>query len=197
MLSDEAAPIADALASVASLNRRDIGFQAQRRLQPLRGRVDTERVEPVTGNAGTDEIKMRLSVTQQRSAVGSVPEQPWVRRDYFVGPARELVKLLSEEVVSQLVGCCEVRHQADQLNLRVGAGLFGQARRQRTVARAEPAHPGVQLYVYATTAERGNAGQELFAPDDNICLRAESGFQLGRSQRAHQQDRNFNSCIPK
>ena len=62
---------------------------------------------------------------------------------------------------------------------------LGDARRLGGVARPEPPHPGVELDVHARTgAARGERGDELLAPGDDVGARAAARRPAPRADSA-------------
>ena len=142
-----------------------------------------EGIHPVDGDPAADHVEVRGGLAQRRRAVGGVQDE--VAAPPLVGqrPGAEALELLGEECVAGLVGGGEVGHETGQALARRrgdGVGLRG-------IARAEPAHAGVQLDVHARRAVAQHLAQPRLAPGDDVRTRGERDVELLAGQRAHDQ----------
>ena len=143
---DEAAPVAGALPRGDRLDLGEVGHELERRREPVAAGVGAERVHAVDGDPAADQVEPRLRDPQRGGGVRGVQQQAVVARPQRLGPGQEAGELLAREG-GVVVGGREVRHRPGQPQPRRRGHRGGDALRLGGVARAEPAHPAVELDV--------------------------------------------------
>ena len=129
-----------------------------------------------------------------RRAVGRVHQQARVALAQLAGEGLKAFELGGEVVVAGLVRGGEVRHQPGEHEPLVLRGRGGDGARLLRVARAEPAHPGVELDVDArrTAAGRRALGQrvdEALLPGHDVRVGLQRRARVLRRKRPHHEDR--------
>ncbi len=138
-----------------------------------------ERVHAVDRDPAADQVEPCGGLPQRRGGVRGVAHD--AKR---VGPRQKALELLGHER-GIVVGGGEMGHRPCQPFARGGGDprcLFG-------IARAEPAHPGVQLDVDASVPRQ--ARDEVLAPGDHVGVRLERDRELVAGERAHDQQPAF------
>ena len=188
---DEAPAVADALARRDGLDRADVRRQLERGLEVAQRGILAERVQAVDRDPGAHEIEVRRRVAQRAGAVGRVDDERRVRLAQRPDPCGEARELLVHERVAAVVGGREVRHRAGEAHAGRACGQLGHGGRLGGVARAEAAHPGVELDVHGAAPARRDGRDEALVPRDDVGARRERDVELRRRQRAHDEDRDL------
>ena len=185
-LGDEPPSIAGALPRDAGLDVGHPAAQLECRLEGPRRRVGVEGIQPIDGDAAAHHVEVGGGVAQRGGAVGRVHEHPGMALLDLADPFAEAPQLLAG------------RRKPRRASRRVKHGA-----RLARVARAQPAHAGVELYVHpylirsggawprrlALGGVLGEARHEARTPGHDVGAGVERRPDLLAAERPHHQDR--------
>src|ERR1700728_3567221 len=195
-LGHEAPSITGALSRRAALRLGYVGGQLERRIEPLRERVDPKRVHPIHRDATAHHVEMGALLAQGCGAVGSVHDNLWMSCLDLSGPLRERVQLALEKRIVLVVGGREVRHNTGQLDTHGGHRRLHHTRGLLGIARTEAPHAAVELDVHAPATGLGDRAHRLLAPHDNIRAGLQRFVQLDRAERTHHEQPLLHEAAP-